>query len=295
MNILVTGASGFIGRNLLALFHEKNINVVALTRNKNNFYDKRIKVVSSLDSIANDYRIDAIVNLAGAAIDKRWTPSYKNTLLESRINVTSAIYSLVARLDHKPMTIISASAVGYYGSSGDVIIKENAKPNPEFTHDLCRKWEKEALKIKEFGCKVAIIRLGVVLGKNGGMLKKVLPPFKLGLGGKIGSGKQYISWVHMHDVLQAIVFLLESSDDNLFYNLTSPKPVTNSEWTSILASAVNRPALLPMHKCLVGLLFGEMGETLLLKGQRVIPNALTNAGFEFKYNTVDKAIYDILN
>jgi len=287
MNILITGASGLIGRNLITFFHEKNINITALTRNKSKFNDNRLNIIENLKEIPNNYTCDAIINLAGSPIDKRWSRLYKKTLLNSRLDITKALYTLIARLDIRPKTVISASAVGYYGSLNDNVIDESSKPNQGFTHELCRLWEQEALKIRTLDCRVFIIRLGVVLIKDSGMLRKILPPFKIGLGGKIGSGKQYISWIHIHDVLRAVFFLLESNNSTVIYNLASPFPVTNSEWTESLSSLLKRPACLTMPRGIVRLLFGEMGETLLLKGQRVIPNNLTKAGFKFKYNTIN--------
>ena len=249
MNVLITGASGFIGSHLIKFFQERYINVIALTRDKRKFKNNHLKVIEELEDISKDDSIDAIINLAGAPIDRHWSDSYKKILLNSRIDVTQELYKLVARLHVKPKTVISASAVGYYGSrSGDNILNENSEHNSEFTHTLCNQWEKEALKIETLGCSVFIIRLGVVLGKNGGLLKKVLPLFKVGLGGKIGSGKQYISWVHMHDVLQAVLFLLESTNNSTsIYNLTSPSPVTNLAWTAVIADTLNRPTFNLRH------------------------------------------------
>lgn len=294
MNILVTGASGFIGKHLLTLCKQQEIDVIALTRDKSQFAGKDIKAIESLAEIADDDILEAIINLAGARIDKRWSARYKDTLLASRCDTTKALYSLVERLQVKPKTLLSASAVGYYGDQNDATINETSPPRQEFTHELCNLWEQEALKISTFGTRVAIMRFGVVLDKKSAMLRKVLPPFYMGLGGIIGSGDQYMSWIHIDDVMHAILFLLNTQNSHIIYNVTSPFPVTNKEWTKALSRALHRPAFFPMPSAVVRLLFGEMGHRLLLCGQRAIPQNLKQEGFEFKYPTINEALAEII-
>lgn len=294
MNILISGGSGFIGRNLIDSFLKKNIKITVLTRNKNKFNNSRLNIIEKLEEVQKNSVFDAIINLAGAPIERRWSESYKEKLIMSRINTTESIYKLVSRLEVKPRILISASAIGYYGRHGDEPIDENSKPSEEFTHQLCKKWEKAALKVEDFDTRVCIIRLGVVLGENGGVLKKTLPLFKMGLGAKIGSGKQYFSWVHIEDVVSAIHFLFHGKNTRGIYNLTSPNPVTNLEWTQVLASTIKRSAILPLPHILVKFLFGEMGEKLLLNGQKVLPTNLTNAGYKFKYAMIKDALHNIL-
>lgn len=293
MNILITGATGFIGSALIEEFNKKNHKITILTRNKKYLAKKKLAVFESLDDVSDDSIFHTIINLAGAPISKRWSTSYKNELIESRIKITGSINALVKRLHKKPKTIISASAVGYYGHQGSVIINEESNPHDEFTHKLCRMWEEEALRSKKLGVNVTIIRLGVVLGIDGGILKETVPIFKMGLGGKIGSGKQYISWVHIDDVIAAINFLLQSNTEGGVYNLTAPFPVTNAQWTQLLSRALARPALLPLPGILVKLLFGEMGEALLLRGQKVVPKRLEKAEFKFQYPTLEDAFSHI--
>lgn len=294
MNILITGASGFVGKALTTFLAGKNMRVIGLTRNKATLVHSQCKAIESLTEIDNADEIDAIINLAGAPIDKRWSAKYKRTLINSRVNTTKALYELVKRLKHKPKTILSASAIGYYGNNNSAVeLTEDSPFQAGFTHDLCAAWEQEALKLKEFGCNIAVLRLGVVLG-NGGMLKKVLLPFKLGLGGVIGTGAQCFSWVHIDDVINAIWFLLNAQNLSTAYNLTAPNGVTNKQWTKALAKALNRPAFLPMPVFVVRLLFGEMGENLLLGGQNVVPAQLQKQGFQFKYAGLQSALNDIV-
>lgn len=297
MKILITGATGFIGSALIEVFENKKCDIAILTRDrsriKKSANDTKIEVFEDLDQVPCDFHCDAIINLAGAPISKRWTASYKKELIDSRIGTTRDIYSLVNRLEHKPTTLISASAVGYYGSQADTILDENAAPHDEFTHELCQQWEDQAMRLKEFGLKICIMRLGVVLGLSKGILKETVPIFKMGLGGKIGTGQQYLSWVHIDDVVRVIEFMLQANTDGGVYNLTSPHPVTNQEWTQSLAKAVTRPAFIPLPSFIVKLVFGEMGASLLLGGQKVLPTRLLAAGYKFKYPELSDALHDI--
>lgn len=292
INILITGATGFIGMHLIAKFNNHNITI--LTRNKqkaeNLIKNDKIKILNNLEDITTDTKIDVIINLAGAKISKRWSNNYKNTLITSRTNTSQSIVNLVNRLSTKPKKIISASAIGYYGNqAGD--ITEESKPHQCFTNDLCSQWEKTISQCE--GTNIIIIRLGVVLGLNQGILKETTPIFKLGLGGKIASGEQYLSWVHIFDVVEGIAFLIENEAATGVYNLTAPQPVTNSQWTNCLAKTLQRPAILPLPKFLIKLIFGEMGLELLANGVKVLPKRLTLAGFSFKFNTLEKALLNI--
>jgi uncharacterized protein (TIGR01777 family) len=293
MNILITGGTGFVGSHLIEYLLVKGCNITILTRDKGNV-TSGIRAIEDINEISQSERIDVIVNLAGAPISKRWSEKYKQELINSRVNTTKSTVALIKKLKNKPDVLISASAIGYYGSQDDTPLNEEAHPRNEFTHQLCKKWEAEALKAEKLGVRVCITRLGVVLGKNGGALKEMLPPFKIGLGGKIGSGKQYFSWVHIDDVISAFAFLVESKKQSGIYNLTTPNPVTNSEFTKALGKQLKRLTLFPMPAFVVKLLFGEMGETLLLNGQRVVPNKLKEAGFKFKYTKTDEALKDII-
>lgn len=292
MNLLITGGTGFIGKQLIQHLAENGHNIIVLTRDKNRV-SGNVKAISNVNEINNGDKIDVIINLAGEPISKRWSDKYKQQLLDSRVNTTKAIISLIERLEDKPKVLISASAIGYYGSHGDEMLDESSNPKDEFTHILCKKWEAEALKAEKYGVRVCITRLGVVLGKDGGALKQMLPAFKLGLGGRIGAGKQYFSWVHVYDVVAAFSFLIENQNEKGVYNLTAPNPVSNKDFTKALGRALNRPTIFPMPTLTVKLLFGEMGETLLLNGQRVIPKKLNDSGFKFQYPKIDIALQDI--
>ena len=295
MKVLITGASGYIGSALIPALKQKNFQIIALSRDAKKIHDPELQVLEHLEDIPSAYPLDSIVNLAGAPIDKRWSDSYKNVVLRSRIEVTQSLYRLVARLKRKPKTVISASAVGYYGNQGSGVLDENSRSFGGFTHQVCKQWEQQAQKMMELGTSVSIIRLGVVLGKECRILKKLLPVFYMGLGGRIGSGEQYISWVHVDDVVRAMLFLLERKDEGRVYNLTAPGAVTNAQWTRSLSRALHRFAVLPIPKTMVRLVFGQMGESLLLEGQNVFPKNLIEAGFTFTYRRLDAALYHIIN
>lgn len=293
MNVLITGGTGFVGSYLVEYLLGKGCNITILTRDKAKVA-AGLEAVSDIDEIKPSKKIDVIINLAGAPISKKWSEKYKQELIASRINSTKDIISLIKKLKQKPDVLISASAIGYYGSQDDTPLNEEAHPRNEFTHQLCKKWENEALKAEKLGVRVCITRLGVVLGKNGGALKQMLPPFKISLGGKIGSGKQYFSWVHIDDVISAFIFLIENKKQTGIYNVTAPNPVSNTEFTKALGRKLKRPTLFPMPEFVVKLLFGEMGETLLLNGQRVVPNKLGKADFKFKYPKINEALGSIV-
>jgi uncharacterized protein (TIGR01777 family) len=293
MKVLITGGTGFVGSHLVEYLLGKGCNITILTRDKAKVAGG-VEAISDIDEIKPSKKIDVIVNLAGAPISKRWSEKYKQELIDSRVNTTKGIISLIKKLKHKPELLISASAIGYYGSQDDTPLYENSPPLNEFTHQLCKKWENEALKAEKIGVRVCITRLGVVLGKNDGALKQMIYPFKLGLGGKIGSGEQYFSWVHIDDVIAAFIFLVENKNQTGIYNVTAPNPVSNTEFTKALGRQLKRLTLFPMPTFVVKLLFGEKGETLLLNGQRVVPNKLKKAGFRFKYPKINEALGNIV-
>lgn len=289
MHVLISGGTGFVGTPLIAALCNEFYQVTIYTRDPRKVVSG-VKAIDNLDAIASNSSIDAIINLAGAPISKRWNASYKQELVNSRVNTTQALVKLVERLDTKPSVFISASAIGYYGSHEDQKLDENSKPHDEFTHQLCKAWEEATNAVKEYGVRTCIFRLGVVLGNGGGALKEMLPAFKLGLGGKIGSGEQYFSWVQRQDVVKAMLIALEQEEYEGVYNLTAPNPVTNSDFAKTLGHVLNRPALLPMPSYAVKILFGHMGKTLLLKGQRVIPKRLLTQGFTFDYPDLQGAL-----
>ncbi|MEX0739620.1 MAG: TIGR01777 family oxidoreductase [Pseudohongiella sp.] len=294
MRILMTGGTGFIGTHLVAELlsakHELTVLVRDYARGRL-LLGSTPELVRSLDEIEHDRHFDAVINLAGAGIaDKRWTRARKRLLLNSRLQTTTALVQLFQRLQQPPAVFLSASAVGFYGAHGPEPLTETSPVHDEFSHQLCRRWEEEARKAEVLHIRVCVLRLGVVLGSGGGMLGKLLPMFRLGLGGRIGDGEQMLSWIHRADVIAAIQFLLAKDTESGVFNLTAPAAVTNREFTRELAAVVKRPAFLPLPAPVVQLMFGEMGDRLLLHGQNVIPARLQAAGFEFRYPDLRPAL-----
>lgn len=297
MRILLTGATGFIGAALVPALLDNGHELVVYTRkpDRQTLSAPALSFTDSFDSIPADTHFDAVINLAGQGIaDRRWTEARKRELVESRTTVTQALGELLARLETAPAVMISGSAVGWYGSrSPDVELSESSSAVEEFTHSLCEQWEQAARQAVPQDTRLCIVRLGVVLGRGGGMLQRLWLPFKLGLGGRIGDGQQMLSWIHREDLVRGINFLLQNVQCKGIYNLTSPLPVNNATFTKALARSMKRPAVFPLPGVAVKLAFGEMGERLLLSGQKVIPLALNRAGFIFDHETIDEALKDI--
>ena len=290
MKYLITGGTGFIGSYLVKNLIEKKHEIIVVTRNSGLSHDN-ITYIQDYSELNPKDTIDVVINLAGAPISKKWTKEYKKILINSRVKTSDQLIKFLSKMNHRPQILISASAVGYYGCHGDEQLAEDADPKNEFTYRLCHVWEQKALEAKKLGIKVCIARLGVVLAgdTDKGALSKMLTPFKLCLGGVIGSGRQYFSWIHIDDVIRAFDLMVDKSQSGV-YNLTAPNAVTNKEFTKALARALGRPAIVPMPGFMISLLFGEMGEALLLHGQNVIPKHLQHLGFEFKYPLIDAAL-----
>jgi uncharacterized protein (TIGR01777 family) len=238
--------------------------------------------------------IGAVINLAGAPIgDARWTESRKRLLLESRVGTTARVVDWMRRAAQRPAVLVSGSAVGYYGEQGDRPITEDTPPTPGFTHDLCAAWEREADTAVEFGVRVCRMRIGVVLDRGGGALAKMLPAFRLGAGGRLGSGAHYFPWIHREDIAAICQWLVERPEASGAYNAGSPNPVTNAEFTRVLGRALGRPTVFPMPQPALKLLFGEMSE-LLLVSDRMLPKRLLQEGFLFRYPDLADALTTIL-
>ncbi len=297
-DFLVTGGTGFIGSELVRLLVSAGHSAVVLTRDfarHQGKYGDQVRYVADFDNITNNTYFTAVINLAGEGIsDKRWSNPRKQALLDSRVGLTGKLVKLLARLDTRPEVVISGSAVGWYGAQDTKVLTETSAFTPEFTHELCQAWEAEAGKVMALDIRLCIVRLGVVLGKNGGVLKRLLPPFRFGLGGRIGNGRQVMSWIHLDDVLKAINFLVNRTDLDGVFNLTAPQAVSNSDFARGIGLAISRPTLLPLPGFIVKILFGEMGDRLLLQGQNVVPARLQEAGFIFDYPVLEEAFADIL-
>ncbi|MDY6891564.1 MAG: TIGR01777 family oxidoreductase [Pseudomonadota bacterium] len=293
MRVLITGGSGFIGRALSSALAARGDEVIILTRSPQALpVAGNRRVVAALEQIEGP--LDAVVNLAGAPIvDQRWSASRKQVLRASRIEVTNTLVAWMQQQAPPPAVLVSASATGYYGSHADEVLDESAEPTPGFAHELCRDWERAALEAESLGVRVCLIRLGVVLGAGGGALAKMLPLFRLGLGGPVGSGKQWLSWIHLDDVVAATLYLLDSPPLHGPFNLTAPEPVTNELFSRTLGRRLHRPAFLRVPATVMKLLLGEASE-LLLEGQRVVPENLLTAGYRFQQPRLEDALRSIL-
>ena len=294
MRILVSGGTGFIGQALCPQLAQDGHDVIVWSRQENPDVAEGVTTVQRLDELSGPDP-DAVINLAGASIaDGRWTEERKRLLVDSRVETTGKLVEWMRAMESPPKALISASAVGYYGEQGDRVITEETPPASGFTHDLCDQWEKEALKAEALGVRVCLVRTGVVLDRDGGALAKMLLPFKMGTGGRLGSGKHYFPWIHWADIVGIYQWLVGNEQAYGAYNASAPKPVTNAEFTRALGRALKRPTLLPMPEPVLRLLFGEMSE-LLLVSNRMMPKRLLDEGFEFRYPELKQALHAILS
>ena len=293
--IMITGASGFIGRALCRRLQGHDYSLICLTRNatKNKHLCSKALWIDNLHNIHEDKPIDIVINLAGAPIAKgRWTEQVKAELLSSRIGTTERLYEFFKLRPIKPDLFISASAIGYYGPNKDDVLNEQSAPVDCFSHQLCHQWEATAKKFSQLSTTVCLLRLGIVLDRDGGALQSMLPAFQLGLGGPLGSGEQWMSWVHRQDVVRLIHFCIENNLEGAI-NAVAPNPVTNREFSKALAKAISRPSLLRTPAWVMELLFGEMAKELLLSSQKVLPEKAQEIGFEFKYPILESALKEI--
>jgi len=251
------------------------------------------RIIGSLAELDADDRFDAVINLAGESIaGARWTARRKALLEASRIGITDALLGWMASARHKPRVFLSGSAIGFYGDQGDQPLTEESPANPDYAHALCRRWEQAATAAQASGIRTIIVRIGLVAGAKGGFLKQMAPPFYIGAGGKIGSGAQWMSWIHKRDLINMMLFLLHQPEAQGVFNGTAPEPVTNKVFAQTLGRALHRPAWLPAPAIAFKLAFGEMAE-LLLTGQRVLPTRALAAGFQFEYPTLKQALAEI--
>jgi uncharacterized protein (TIGR01777 family) len=295
MNVLITGGTGFIGSALCEQLQKDGHRLIIKTRHPE-LVDATMTAVSGLSELGSDAEIDVAINLAGEPIaDKRWSATQKQKLLSSRIETTDELIGFLKDLQTKPSVLISASAIGFYGVeiSGGAL-DETCAGDMSFSSHLCREWEACALQAESLGIRTCILRIGIVLGAGGGALAKMLPPFKLGLGGRIGSGTQWMSWIHLNDLISIIDTCIDNKRLYGPINCTVPNPVTNNEFSETLGRCLNRPSVLAMPAFLIKIVMGEMGRELLLAGNKVRPTKLEGMGFAFKYERLESALLDVL-
>ncbi|MGA0186068.1 MAG: TIGR01777 family oxidoreductase [Ilumatobacteraceae bacterium] len=296
MNIVISGASGLIGTALVARLRSKGHTVTTLVRREARQGEISWDPARGVLDAAALEGTDAVIHLSGAGIgDKRWTPSYKREILESRTATTSLLARTISSLTHKPSVFLSGSAIGIYGPRNDEQLDESSSHGNGFLVDVCQQWEAAAKPAVDAGVRTVLLRTGIVLTPKGGALKKLLLAFRIGAGGRFGNGKQWQSWITLDDEIGAIEHLLTANVSGPV-NLTAPSPVTNAEFTTVLAKVLRRPAILPIPsfgpKILLG---GELADALLFTGQRVMPKALLASGYEFAHPTLDIGLRALLN
>ena len=296
MHLLITGGTGLIGRHLiprlLLLGHQVNVVTrdVAAAREK---LDPRVSLWSGINQQSDLNGIDGVINLAGEPIaDKRWTEQQKQRLCESRWQMTEQIVSLIHASSHPPQFLISGSATGFYGDTGDLVLTEEDSGHSEFTHALCARWEQLALNAQSDNTRVCLLRTGVVLSQEGGALAKMKLPFKLGVGGPIGSGKQYLPWIHIDDLVNAIIWLMDNNHLQGPFNMVAPYAVRNEQFAATLGHVMHRPAFMRTPASAIKLMMGESA-VLVLGGQHVLPKRLEESGFGFRWYDLQEALQDV--
>jgi len=292
MKVLVTGSSGFVGSALLPAFEERGHDTTRLVRGAPQA-GKTDVAWDPAKSWIDAERLtghDAVIHLAGESIVGRWSKTKKQRILESRRQGTRFLAETLATLPRPPRVLVSASAVGYYGDRGDDLLDEESTPGADFLAEVCKAWEAATEPARQRGIRVVRARIGMVLSSSGGALKRMLTPFRLGLGGRIGNGKQFMSWVSLEDLVSALIYLVEKDQLEGPFNIVAPHPVRNAEFTAILAKTLHRPAFLPMPASAARMAFGEMAEALLLSSARVEPRRLEEAGYSFRHTDLPAAL-----
>ena len=303
MRILISGSTGFLGTAVIEALERDGHTIARLVRPQTSrgkatggaeqtvAWDP---VAGTLDA-AGAEDADALVHLAGASIaGGRWNASRKNLLRTSRIDATRHLFGALGKLQRPPRVILGASAIGYYGSRGDETVSEASAPGGDFLSAVCQEWEKETARGAEFGARVASLRFGIILAAHGGALPKMLTPFQLGVGGRLGSGRQWMSWVTLEETVRMVQFALANAAISGPVNVVAPNPVRNSEFTRVLAKTLHRPALFPAPAFALRLALGEMADALLLSSQRVMPAKLAGAGYQFQQPDLAEALGDVL-
>jgi uncharacterized protein (TIGR01777 family) len=292
MNILITGGTGLIGRALCKALIAAGHDLTVLSRKPQSVASKcgsNVKAMQSLNEWHQDTVFDAVINLAGEPIiDKAWTNKRKQILWDSRVTLTEQLIKRIELAKHKPTVLLSGSAIGYYGNTGDNLINESSPTNTDFGSVLCAAWENAALIATHYNVRVCLLRTGLVLDNSGGLLAKMLLPFKLGLGARLANGNQLMSWIHIEDYIGLVLLLLANEQASGAVNMTAPAPVTNKVFTQQLAKALHRPSVFITPAWLLQLILGERAY-LLLGGQRALPNKARELGYEFKYPSIESA------
>ena len=297
MKILIAGATGLIGSKLVPFLKEQGHQVVILTREQGQLDSGSISWNPESGFIDGSKLegFDAIINLAGENIaDGRWTEEKKEKIYKSRVNLTRQLSEAIANLTKPPKVFINASATGYYGNKWDIIQTEDSPRGVGFLADLCLKWEEATQVAEDRGIRVVKLRTGIVLSPQGGALGKMIPPFKMGMGGTLGGGAQYMSWITLEDLIRVIDFALTHDSIKGPINVVTPNPVSNADFTKALGKQLHRPTFMHMPEMVVKVMFGEMADEMLLSSTRAMPEKLTNAGFKFEYPMLEEALQHVL-
>jgi uncharacterized protein (TIGR01777 family) len=296
MNVTISGASGLVGRHLLRVLGGDGHKLHVLSRHAGTNLPNGVKLTvwdpKNLPPAVSIEEADALIHLSGEPVAQRWTAEAKRRIRDSRVGSTERLVEAISKLARRPACLVCASAVGYYGSRGDEILEESSPPGSGFLPEVCAAWEKAAEKAADLGVRVASIRIGMVLDKRGGALGRLLAPFRAGVGGRLGSGRQWMSWIHVGDLAELFRFVIEGPLKGAL-NGVAPFPVSNAEFTQELARALKRPALLPVPEFALKALLGDMAE-IVLASQRVVPRAVEGAGFRFRFPQLGPALGDLL-
>ncbi len=294
MRILITGASGLIGKALQRSFSEKGYEMLLAGRGEAKHEDEiqwSAEDGFHEEDLSRLEGLDAVVHLAGEGIaGLRWTDEKKKAIRDSRVDGTRNLVNALAALKRKPNVLVAGSAMGFYGDRGDEIVTETSGPGDTFLSDVSKEWETESRRAEDSGIRTVLLRTSIVLSKDGGALATMLTPFKLGVGGVVGSGKQWMSWISLDDVVEVINYAIENEKLRGAVNVASPNPVTNEEFTKTLGEVLYRPTILPLPEFAVNLVFGEMGDALLIDSTRVEPRRLQEAGYKFKFTDLKSAL-----
>jgi uncharacterized protein (TIGR01777 family) len=295
--VLVTGGTGFVGRRLVAALVAAGHDVTVLTRDARRALGLAmpVRIVTDLGALLDDFRCDVAINLAGEPIAAgRWTVKRRELLIGSRLEVTSALLALLARLEHRPEVLISGSAIGFYGIAENGAIDESVVQGRGFAAELCARWEAAARRAEALGVRTVLLRTGLVLGNSGGMLAGLLPIFEAGLGGPVGNGRQMMSWIHRDDLVRLIVTAAADAEIHGALNAAAPNPVSNRAFVKVLAQALHRPAILPLPAVPLRFVLRDLAEELLLGGQKILPVKAVFHGFRFRYPRIEQALGDIV-